>query len=106
MKTDAIVIPIVPEIAAKRILFATDFSEVSLSALPLVSTIARKYQSRVFVVNVWTPVPYTMIVPKLLGFCSARTSVKLKPDAQLFESQRTDRSIRDRIGHARSLCKN
>ena len=67
MKTDAIVIPIVPEIAAKRILFATDFSEVSLSALPLVSTIARKYESRVFVVNVWTPVPYTMISPEAAG---------------------------------------
>ena len=67
MKTNAVVIPIVPDIAVKRILFATDFSEASLSALPLVSAIARKYGSRVFVVNVWTPAAYAMISPEAAG---------------------------------------
>ena len=67
MKTSAVVIPIVPDIAVKRILYATDFSQASLAALPLVSAIARKYGSRVFVVNVWTPVPYTMVSPETAG---------------------------------------
>lgn len=67
MKANAVVIPIIPEIAVKRILYATDFSEVSLALLPLVSTIAHRYGSRVFVVNVWTPGPYTMISPEAAG---------------------------------------
>ena len=67
MKTDAVVIPIVPDIAVKRILYATDFSEASLAALPLVSTIANKYGSHVFVVNIWTPVIYTMVSPEAAG---------------------------------------
>ena len=67
MKTNAVVIPILPEIAINRILYATDFSEASLAALPLVSTIARRYGSHVFVANVWTPLPYTMVSPEAAG---------------------------------------
>ena len=64
MKASAVVIPIAPAIELKKILYATDFSDASLAALPLVSTIAHKYGSRVFVVNVWTPVPYAMVSPE------------------------------------------
>jgi nucleotide-binding universal stress UspA family protein len=64
MKASAIVIPIVPAIELKRILYATDFSDASLAALPLVSTIAHKYGSRVFVVNVCTAAPYAMVSPE------------------------------------------
>jgi nucleotide-binding universal stress UspA family protein len=67
MKANAVVIPMVPEIAVKRILYATDFSEASLAALPLVATIARRYKSRVFVVNVCTPFAYTMVSPEAAG---------------------------------------
>jgi nucleotide-binding universal stress UspA family protein len=67
MKTDAVVIPILPAVKLHRILFATDFSEASLAALPLVSTLARRYGSRVFVVNVWTPVQYTLVSPEVAG---------------------------------------
>ena len=67
MKTDAVVIPILPEVKLNRILFATDFSEASLAALPLVSTLARRYSSRVFVVNVWTPVQYALVSPEVAG---------------------------------------
>ena len=67
MKANAVVIPMVPEIAVKRILYATDFSEASLAALPLVATIARRYKSRVFVVNVCTRVAYTMVSPEAAG---------------------------------------
>ena len=64
MKASAVVIPVVPAIELKKILYATDFSDASLAALPLVSTIARKYGSRVFVVNVSTPIAYTMVSPE------------------------------------------
>jgi nucleotide-binding universal stress UspA family protein len=64
MKASAIVIPIVPAIELTRILYATDFSDASLAALPLVSTIAHKYGSRVFVVNVCTAAPYAMVSPE------------------------------------------
>ena len=67
MKANAVVVPIVPEIAVKRILYATDFSEASLAALPLVAAIAHKYGSSVFVVNVWTPASYTMVSPEAAG---------------------------------------
>lgn len=56
--------PIVPQIELKRILYATDFSQASLAALSLVSAIARKYGSEVFITNVWAPVPYTMVTPE------------------------------------------
>ena len=64
MKASAVVIPIVQAIELKKILYATDFSDASLAALTMVSTIARKYGSQVFVVNVCTPVPYTMVSPE------------------------------------------
>jgi hypothetical protein len=64
MRPSAVVIPIVPDIELKRILYATDFSDPSLAALPQVSTMARRYGSRVFVVNVWTPAPYSMVSPE------------------------------------------
>jgi nucleotide-binding universal stress UspA family protein len=64
MKTAATIVPIAPAIELQKILYATDFSDASLAALPLVSTIAHKYGSRVFVANVWTPVPYAMVGPE------------------------------------------
>ena len=64
MNAQAIVVPIVPQIELKRILYATDLSPASLTALPLVSTIARKYGSHVFVANIWTPFPYTVVTPE------------------------------------------
>jgi nucleotide-binding universal stress UspA family protein len=64
MKASAVVVPILPAIELKNILYATDFSDASLAALPLVSTIARKYGSRVFVVNVSTAISYAMVSPE------------------------------------------
>lgn len=67
MKASAVVIPIVPSIELKRILYATDFSDASLAALPLVSIMARHYGSRVFVANIWTPPQYPMVSPEVAG---------------------------------------
>jgi nucleotide-binding universal stress UspA family protein len=57
----AVAIPILPAIRLKNILYATDFSEASRAALPVVATIARKYGSQVFAAHVWAPQPYTMV---------------------------------------------
>jgi len=78
MKTNAVVIPIVPDITVKQILFATDFSEASLSALPLVSTIARKHGSRVFVVTVWSPVQYAMLSPEAAGVLQHKDELEIQ----------------------------
>ncbi len=48
----AVPVPVVPALQLKRILYTTDFSEASRLALPIVSAIARKYGSQVYVVNV------------------------------------------------------
>jgi hypothetical protein len=51
MKASSVVIPIAPAIELQRILYATDLSDASLAALPLVSTIAHQYGSRLFVMR-------------------------------------------------------
>src|SRR5271165_7083386 len=64
MNAQAVLVPIVPQIELKRILYATDFSNASLAALPLVSTLARRYGSQVFIANIWAPVPFTLVTPE------------------------------------------
>jgi len=64
MKASTVVVPIAPAIELRQILFATDFSDASLPALPLVSKIAHRYGSRVFVMNVSTPIAYAMVSPE------------------------------------------
>ena len=63
----AAVIPIIPAIELKRILYATDFSEGSQAALPIVSALARRYHSEVFVSHIWSPAPYPMVTPEVLA---------------------------------------
>jgi nucleotide-binding universal stress UspA family protein len=67
MNAAAVVIPIVPAIQIRRILYATDFSEASGAALPLVSAIARHYGSQVYVANIWSPLPYSMVTPEAVS---------------------------------------
>jgi nucleotide-binding universal stress UspA family protein len=78
MKASAVVIPIAPAVELKKILYATDFSDASLAALPLVSTIAHKYGSRVFVVNVWTRVPYAMVSPEAAAVLQHEEELKAR----------------------------
>jgi nucleotide-binding universal stress UspA family protein len=61
---NAAIIPIVTAITVKRILYATDFSEPSRAALPVVSAIARRYGAEVYAANVRSPLPYTMYSPE------------------------------------------
>ena len=82
MKASAVVVPIAPAIELKKILYATDFSDASLSALSLVSAIARKYGSRVFVMNVWTPVPHAMVSPEAAAVLQYRDELRAQAQAR------------------------
>jgi nucleotide-binding universal stress UspA family protein len=63
MSAIQIAVPRIPATQIRRILFATDFSEASRKALPLVAAIARKYGSEIYLANIWFPLPYTMGSP-------------------------------------------
>ncbi len=67
MNAAAIVISIMPAVQVKRILYATDFSEASRAALPLVSAIARQYGSHVYIANIWSPLPHSMVAPEAVS---------------------------------------
>lgn len=60
----AAVVPIVPAITIDRILYATDFSAASKTALPVVAALARRYHSEVYLANIRSPLPYTMATPE------------------------------------------
>lgn len=64
---NAAAIPILPAVRLKHLLYATDFSDASRAALPIVSAIARKYGSHVFAAHVWSPLPYSMVSPEALS---------------------------------------
>ncbi len=57
----AVVIPIIPAVELKRILFATDLSETNCATLPIISTIARRYQSQVLIAHVWSPSSFPLV---------------------------------------------
>jgi nucleotide-binding universal stress UspA family protein len=82
MKASTVVIPIAPAIELQRVLFATDFSDASLAALPLASTIAHRYGSRVFVMNVSTPDPYTMVSPEAVAVLQHKEELKARSKVQ------------------------
>ena|SRR5258708_2302158 len=67
MTAAAAVIPIIPSIQLKRILYATDFSEGARAALPIVSAVAHRYHSEVYVSHIWSPAPYPMVTPEALA---------------------------------------
>ncbi|HLJ30128.1 MAG TPA: universal stress protein [Candidatus Angelobacter sp.] len=62
----AVIVPIVPAIQLKRILYATDFSEGSREALPVVCAIARRYDSEVLLAHVSPHVVYPLVTPEVL----------------------------------------
>lgn len=64
---NAAIIPLVPAVELKRILYATDFSEASRTALPIVAAIARHYGSRIYAAHVWSPRVYPMVSPEVVS---------------------------------------
>jgi nucleotide-binding universal stress UspA family protein len=60
MSAQAVLISTPHAIHLERILYATDFSPASERALPIVSAIARHYDSQVVLAHVWSPEPYPL----------------------------------------------
>lgn len=60
----AAVVPILPQLSLKRILYATDFSTSSQACLEIVGALARHYQAEAYIANVRPPMPYTMATPE------------------------------------------
>src|SRR5215469_13351594 len=48
----AVIVPIIPAIQLKRILYATDFSDGSRAALSLALAVARRYHSEILVAHI------------------------------------------------------
>jgi len=63
MSAQPVLISIPPAIQLDRILYATDFSRASERALPIVSAVARRYGSQVFLAHIYTPDTYPIEVP-------------------------------------------
>jgi nucleotide-binding universal stress UspA family protein len=63
MNAQPVLISVPPAIQLERILYATDFSRASERALPIVSAIARRYGSQLFVAHIYTPETYVVDVP-------------------------------------------
>jgi nucleotide-binding universal stress UspA family protein len=78
----AVVVPIVPRIELKRILYATDFSCASLAALPIVSALARHYGSQVFMQHVSPPLPYVMAAPEAICLAETRNDGAIRREME------------------------
>ena len=63
MSAQPVLISIPPAIQLDRILYATDFSRASGRALPIVSAVARRYGSQVFLTHIYTHETYPIDVP-------------------------------------------
>jgi nucleotide-binding universal stress UspA family protein len=79
---NAAVIPIVPEIELKRILYATDFSEASRAALPVVAALARHYGSRIYVAHAWSPSVYPMVPPDVVSVMDRRQQREVQEELE------------------------
>ena len=62
---NAAIVPIVPAIELKRIMYATDFSDASRAALPLVAALARHYSSRIYAAHACSPGTYAMVASEV-----------------------------------------
>src|SRR6266568_3952165 len=74
----AVVIPIIPAVELKRILFATDLSQTAHAALPILSTIAHRYHSNVCIAHIWSPSSFPMVSPDTLLMIESRQQDGIK----------------------------
>lgn len=64
MSALATTVPIAPAVRFRNILFATDFSDSSMKALPYATGLARKFGASLFVCHVITPTPLAVGAPE------------------------------------------
>lgn len=87
----AAIVPVVPIVELKRVLFTTDFTDVSQRALPIVSAIAHRCGYKVFAAHVWTPGPYLMVSPEAAAVLDRQSEQAAKEELErLSRSRRFD----------------
>ncbi|HET7871160.1 MAG TPA: universal stress protein [Terriglobales bacterium] len=79
---NAVVVPIVPRIHLKRILYATDFSCSALAALPTVCALARHYGSEVYVQHVSATLPYVMAAPEAICLAEEKSERAIRAEME------------------------
>lgn len=86
-------------IALKNILFLTDFSDASESALPFAIALARKYEAKVYALHVLIPEPYTYMAPDM-----AAAAIEGQEEVAHTELQRLDARLSG-IPHEASMIR-
>ncbi|HEX7286039.1 MAG TPA: universal stress protein [Candidatus Angelobacter sp.] len=76
----AVVVPIVPRLEIKRILYATDFSPASRAALPIVCALARRFGSEIYLENVSPPLPYVMAAPEAICVAESQSEREIRAE--------------------------
>jgi nucleotide-binding universal stress UspA family protein len=76
----AVVVPIIPMIELKRVLFTTDFTDASQRALPILSAVAGRYGSKVFAAHVWKPGPYSRLLPEVIAALDRQSQHAVKSE--------------------------
>jgi len=84
----AAIVPVVPAVELKRVLFTTDFTDVSQRALPIISAIAHRYSSKVFAAHVWTPGPYLMVSPEAASILDRQSERAAKQELERLSQSR------------------
>jgi nucleotide-binding universal stress UspA family protein len=79
---NAAVVPIVPAVEIKRILYTTDFSDASRAALPVLGAIARHYGARVYAAHVWSPPIYPMVSPEVVSILDRRQQKEAREELE------------------------
>jgi nucleotide-binding universal stress UspA family protein len=79
---NAAVVPILPAVEIKRILYTTDFSDASRAALPVVGAIARHYGARIYVAHVWSPPIYPMVSPEVVSVMDRRQQKEIQEELE------------------------
>jgi len=83
----AAVIPIVPEVRLRRLLFATDLSETNCATLPIISTVARRYHSQVLIAHVWSPSSVPMVSRDVSLMIEADEEDKIREEMKRLQSR-------------------
>jgi nucleotide-binding universal stress UspA family protein len=78
------VIPVIPDVQVRHILFATDLSEPSCATLPVVATIARRYHSQILIAHVWSPPSFPVSSADTLVMLEAREEHDVREKADKF----------------------
>jgi nucleotide-binding universal stress UspA family protein len=76
----AVVVPIVPRIEIKRILYTTDLSPASRAALPIVCALARRFGSEIYLENVCPPLPYVMAAPEAICVAEGQSEREVRAE--------------------------